>query len=269
MKTLAILAAFVRRDVRIEISYRTSFLLQFLGILFAVLLWYFISGVLRVAPGTPGLEGLDYFPYVLVGLAMSHYLTVAMMSFAARIRNEQVTGTLEAMLVTPASIGTIVLGSSMWDFLTTSIKVVVYLVVGRLFFGVPIRAAGILPAVVILGLTVLAFSGIGILAAAFILYLKRGDPITYLVATGSALMGGVFFPPEAMPAWLGRWSSLLPITWALRALRGALLQGRGLFDLLPELRALLLFILVLLPLGVLAFRVAVRRARQEGSLVQY
>lgn len=269
MKTLSILAAFVRRDLRIEVSYRTSFILQFLGILFAVLLWYFISSVLRVAPGTPGLEGIDYFSYVLVGLAMSHYLTVAMMSFAARIRNEQVTGTLEAMLVTPASIGTIVLGSSLWDFLMTSVKVVVYLLVGRVFFGVAIRADGILPALLILGLTVLAFSGIGILAAAFILYLKRGDPITYLVATGSALMGGVFFPPEAMPRWLGRWSALLPITWALRALRGALLQGRGLRELVPELRALVLFIAVLLPLGVLAFRLAVRRARQEGSLVQY
>ncbi len=269
MRALSILPAFIRRDLRIEVSYRTSFILQFLGILFTVLLWYFISGVVSVPPGTPGLQGLDYFSYVLLGLAMSHYMTVAMMSFAARIRSEQVTGTLEAMLVTPASIGTIVLGSSLWDFLMTSIKVVVYLLVGRLFFGVAIRADGILPGLVILGLTVLAFSGIGILAAAFILYLKRGDPITYLVASGSALMGGVFFPPEAMPRWLGQWSAILPITWALRALRGALLQGRRLPDLLPELRALLLFIAILLPLGILAFRIAVRKARQEGSLVQY
>jgi hypothetical protein len=38
---------------------------------------------------------------------------------------------------------------------------------------------------------------------------------------------------------------------------------------LPELVALAIFTAVLLPLGCLAFRLAVRKARQEGSLVQY
>ena len=269
MKTVRMLLAFVRRDFQIEVSYRTSFALQFFGIFFTVLLWYFISAVLQAPKTTPGLEGLDYFSYVLLGVALSHYLTMAMMAFAGKIRNEQVTGTLEAMLVTPASIGTIVLGSSLWDFLLTSIKVVVYLAVGWLFFGVALKAGGFLPSLLILALTILAFSGIGILSAAFILYLKRGDPITYLVASGSALMGGVFFPPEAMPRWLGRWSSFLPITYALRALRRALLRGSRLADLLPDIEALALFAVLLLPLGILAFRFAVRKARQEGSLVQY
>ena len=179
------------------------------------------------------------------------------------------TGTLEAMLVTPTPIGTIVLGSSLWEFVLTSVKVIVYLVVGRLFFGVVIHLDGLIPALVVIALTVLAFSGIGIMSAAFVLYLKRGDPITYLVASGSALVGGVFYPPEDMPAWLGGWSHLLPITYALRALRRALLRGVGLSELWPDIRALLIFVAVLLPLGVLAFRFAVRKARQEGSLVQY
>jgi ABC-2 type transport system permease protein len=191
------------------------------------------------------------------------------MSFGGKVRNEQMTGTLEAMLLTPTPIGTIVLGSSLWDFLLTLIKVLAYLVVGRLFFGVVIHLASVPQALLIIVLTVLAFSGIGILSAAFVLYLKRGDPITYLVASGSALVGGVFYPPEDMPAWLGGWSRFLPITYALHALRSALLKGSRLSDLWPDLRALLLFVVVLLPVGILAFRFAVRKARQEGSLVQY
>src|SRR5881628_945517 len=141
----------------------------------------------------------------------------------------------------------------------TLIEVIAYLVVGRLFFGVVIHLGSLPPALLIIALTVLAFSGVGILSAAFVLYLKRGDPITYLVASGSALVGGVFYPPEDMPAWLGGWSRLLPITYALRALRRALLRGVGLSELWPEVRALLIFVAVLLPLGVLAFRFAVRK----------
>lgn len=269
MRTLATLLAFIKRDFLIETSYRTSFVLQLVGILFSVMIWYFIAGIVDAPRTTPGLEGMDYFAYVLLGLAFYHYLSSAMLSFATKVRTEQTTGTLEAMLVTPTGTGTIVLGSSLWDFLYTSVKVVVYLVVGRLLFGVTIRLDSLLPSLLVLALTILAFAGIGILAAAFVLYLKRGDPITYLVASGSALMGGVFYPPEDMPRWLEVASRFLPITYALRALRRALLRGSRFADLLPDIEVLVLFVAILLPLGLLAFRFAVRKARQEGSLVQY
>ena len=118
-------------------------------------------------------------------------------------------------------------------------------------------------------MTILAFSGIGILSVSFVLYLKRGDPITWVISMMSALFGGVFFPPESTYPWVVSISHLLPITYALRAFRRALLQGSGFGTLLPDLLVLALFSAVLLPLGVLAFRLAVRRARQEGSLIQY
>ncbi len=269
MRTVRALGAFLKRDFLIEVSYRTSFVLQFFGIAFTVLIWYFIAGVVSAPRTTPGLEGVDYFAYVLLGLAFYHYLSSAMMSFAGKIRSEQTTGTLEAMLMTPTSTGTIVLGSALWDFILTSFKVLVYLAVGRIFFGVALRLDSVLPSLLILGLTVLAFSGIGILSAAFVLYLKRGDPITYLVASASALLGNVFYPSEDMWPLLRTLSRFLPITYALHGLRRALLRGSRLADLLPDIEALLLFVVVLLPLGILAFRFAVRKARQEGSLVQY
>jgi len=269
MRTLRTLLAFLRRDFLIEVSYKTSFLMQAFGIFFSVLVWYYVSRVISAPPTTPGLEGVDYFAYVLVGLALLHYLSSALTSFGGKVRGEQMTGTLEAMLVTPTSIGTIVVGSSLWDFLLTSIKVAVYLAVGRLFFGVVIHLGSLVPALVVVALTVLAFSGIGILSAAFVLYLKRGDPITYLVASGSVLVGGVLYPPERMAPWLERCSRLLPITYALHALRAALLRGSDWPALWPDVRALLLFVVLLLPLGILMFRFAVRKARQEGSLVQY
>jgi ABC-2 type transport system permease protein len=195
------------------------------------------------------MDGIDYLAYVLLGLAFYHYLSAA-------------------MLVTTTPTGTIVLGSALWEFLMTSIKVVAYLAVGMLF-GVHLRFESILPCLLVLALTILAFSGIGILSAAFVFYLKRGDPITYLVSSASALFGGVFYPTEDMGSVINGLSKLLPITYALRALRRALLKGSSFADLLPDIGMLALFVVVLLPLGALAFRFAVRKARQEGSLVQY
>lgn len=268
MKIAGILAAFIRRDFLIEVSYRTSFVLQLFGIFFLILIWKFISGVINPAADTPGLEGADYFSYVVLGLAFFHYLSASITAFSTKVRNEQMTGTLEAMLVTPTSAGAIVLGSSLWIFLRTSITVVGYLAVGFMF-GVGLHPEGLLAGLLVLVMTVLAFSGIGVLSVSFVLYLKKGDPITLLVANVSALMGGVFYPPESMYPWVARWSNLLPITHALRAFRRVLLQGSGLGSILTELAALAIFTAVLLPLGVLAFRLAIRKARQEGSLIQY
>ena len=74
---------------------------------------------------------------------------------------------------------------------------------------------------------------------------------------------------KSLPAWLQPASALLPITHALEAMRLAVLRGAGLADLWKPIGALAVFAAILLPIGVLAFSIAVRRAKRTGSLVQY
>ena len=219
-------------------------------------------------PDLLGLPGVSYFAYLLVGIAFYHYLASALNSFATKLRNEQLTGTLEAMLISPTPIPVIIFSSALWDFVMTSLRVMAYLGLG-MFFGLHLRPEGLLAFALILILTVLAFSGIGILSAAFILYLKKGDPINFLISSASALFGSVFFPTESMPLHLGLVGRFLPITYSLDGIRKSLLAGAGLRDVLPDMGALLLFIAVLLPLGLAGFSLAIRKARQEGTLAQY
>ncbi len=269
MKTIRQIFSFFRKDFLEEVSYRTAFLMQIGGVFISVTLWYFIAGFLKPLPGKlPGLPGVPYFAFLLVGIAFYHYLSSALGSFAGKLRKEQLTGTLEAMLMTPTPISVIILSSALWDFFMTSLRVLAYLGLGILF-GIHLRVDSLLAFFLILGLTILAFSGVGILSAAFILYLKRGDPINFLISSASALLGGVFIPTESMPHSLGAAGRFLPITYALNGIRKSLLAGTSLKDLLPEAGALLLFVAILLPLGMAAFALAVRKAREEGSLAQY
>jgi ABC-2 type transport system permease protein len=267
--------AFIRRDMLIEMSYRSAFVLQFGGVFVSVGIWYFLSGMIRgFAQNMKGLEGGDYFPFILVGIAFYHYLTVALTSFASRVRNEQLTGTLEAMLVTPTRTPMVILASSLWDFVFTSFRVVVYLAVGVVISRMTDRPihlywSGLLPFAVILGLTILAFCGIGIIVASVVIYLKKGEPINSFIISASALLGGVFYPVDSMPPWLAKASALLPITYALKGIRGALLSGASFGELLPEIQVLALFVAALVPIGLLVFRWALRGARRDGTLVQY
>ena len=267
MKRLRAMLAFLRKDLLEEMSYRTAFVMQLGGIFFTVSLWYLIANFVKPPEGSLP-PGVGFFAYLLVGIAFWQYLGSALNSFAAKLRAEQLTGTLEATLLTPTPIPVIILSSALWDFVMTSFRVVLYLASGVLF-GIHLHFDSLLAFIVILVLTILAFSGIGILSASFILYLKRGDPINFLITSASALSGGVFLPAQALPASLVGLGRFLPITYALSGIRRSLLTGTPLSELMPEVTALLIFVVVLLPLGIASFSLAVRKAREEGNLAQY
>lgn len=263
-------AAFVKRDLALQLSYRLAFFLQFSRIFFSVLMFFFVSRIFGGA-ATPYLEsyGGDYFSFVLVGLAFSGYLGVAMGSFSGSIRQGQMMGTLEAMLVTPTRLSTILFSSSLWNFAFTSLRIVVYLVIGAALFGVDLSRANLLAALLIQILTILTFSSVGIISASFIMAFKQGNPLNMVFGTASSLLGGVYYPITVLPFWLQPFSRLLPITYSLRSMRLAMLQGYSLWALAPDILALALFSVVLLPLSMVAFRLAVRKAKMDGSLTQY
>jgi ABC-2 type transport system permease protein len=267
---MSVATAFLKRDFSVALSYRLGFMLEILGIFFGVASFYFLSRLFGNAL-VPQLEqyGGDYFSFVLIGLAFNSYLGLSISSFAESIRDGQITGTLEIMLLSPTRLSAILLSSSLWDYLLTTINVVVYLLFGGLVFGFSISQANFLTAVVVLILSIAAFSGIGILSAAIVLVVKRGDPIAWVFSGVSTLLAGVYYPISVLPDWLTPLSHLLPMTYSLDAMRLAMLRGYSVFEVRNDILILLGFALVLTPLAFIVFRKALKRAKKEGSLIQY
>jgi len=266
---LRVASAFLRRDWQSERSYRLAFLLSFGGIFFSVAVFFFIAQLLGEAAAPFLTEyGGDYFSFVLIGIAFQRFFGLGLTSFAGTVRAAQTTGTLEAMLAAPVRLSYIILSSSLWSYGLTTLNVVGYLFVGAVFLGVDLQGSYLI-AFLVLVLTVMAFSGLGILSASFVMVLKRGDPVTVAISAASTFFGGVYFPIGLLPKWLQSVSALLPVTYSLRAMRLALLQGAGLDAVALDLLALAGFCAVLLPASLLAFRYAVRRARLDGSLTHY
>ena len=262
--------AFVRKDFTATASYKLNFLMQFFGIFLNAAMFFFVSRLFGTAMN-PYLEpyGGDYFAFVLIGIAFADYLGLALGGMANTIRSGQMAGTLEALLATPTRIPTIILSSSLYSFLWTSLRVLVYLLLGTFFFGLRLQQANYWGALLVLLLTIVAFSSFGIISASFIMVLKRGDPLTWIFTTLSWLAGGLYYPVSVLPQWLQKVAAFLPITYALEGMRLALLQGYGLRRLLPNITVLALFGAVMLPLGLLGFNWAVTKAKRDGSLTQY
>ena len=262
--------AFLRRDWRLQLSYRFSFLLQFFGVFFNLLVFYFLSKLVGDS-AAPYLEpyGGNYFAFVLIGLAFSGYFGVGLNSFASNLREAQTTGTLEAMLMTPTRLSTVIMSSSIYDYGFVTFQVFVYLALGGLLFGVQLDKGNTPAALVVLVLTIIAMTSLGIIAASFIMVLKRGDPVTLLISSLAVLLGGVYYPVQLMPQWLQQLSRLLPITYSLDAMRRTLLADASFQEIMPDIIALAIFGIVLVPVSLLIFRYAVHRAKVDGSLAHF
>jgi ABC-2 type transport system permease protein len=262
--------AFIRRDFLIEISYKSAFLMNLGGIFFSALTFFFIAKLFGKA-AAPYLQeyGGDYFPFVLIGIAFSTFLGAGLGTTASAIRQEQMLGTLEAMLITPTRASAIAIYLSLWSFVYSSFNILIYLLMGKFVFGLSFSVSRPWLILVILLLSILTFSSIGIISSSFILIFKRGNPINWIISSSFELLGGIYYPIAILPGPLRIISNFLPVTHSLKALRGVLIGGYSFHQVKTEIFVLLAFSVVLFPLAIAAFEYALKWAKKDGSLSQY
>lgn len=213
--------------------------------------------------------GGSYFPFVLIGIAVQNYLTMSLSTFSSRLRESQLSGTLEAVMSAPVHLSSFLGGSAAYSFLFNALRIFIYLAAGALFFGVNLNWMR-LPAVLgVICLTITAFSSLGIFSAAFIMLFKRGDPVNWGFNVISWLLGGVYYPVTILPNWLQDIAWFIPMTHSLEALRTVLLTGKGLFTIWENVLVLGLWGVVGLPLSLLIFRYALIQGRRQGTLGHY
>jgi ABC-2 type transport system permease protein len=260
------LSAFLLRDLRLATSYPLAFVLSIARALFPLLVLYLPAQLMGDVASTREYGG--FLPFSVIGLGTMNFFMASYGSFANALRAEQTMGTLESILMAPLSLPTLVLASASWGLVGSLASAVAFIGGGAWLYHIPLPgnlASGLL----IIALTTLVFVGIGVLSASFTMVWKRGDPIGPLISATFFLLGGIIYPPKILPSWLAFVSQLLPVTHGVEALRRVLLQGHSLSDVRTQVLILAGFAVVLLPGSLLAFRVAVRRATRDGTLLQF
>jgi ABC-2 type transport system permease protein len=268
--TLRKLTLLFRRDLAVARSYRAAFAVEIFQALFGSAGFYFLSRFVE----SPTLErslppGMNYFSFALVGIAFFDYLSVALSTFDGSLQEARQNGTLENLLVTQTSLPVILAGSSLYPFVLMSLRTSIYIGWGAVLFGFPLRGANWLGALLVLGASVLAFSGLGILSASYLLIFKRGNPVNWAILGLSSVVGGMMYPISVLPVWLQRVSRLIPVTYSLEGMRAAILGHASTRELLPSIAGLLLFAALLLPISFAIFSWALRRTKVTGTLTHF
>lgn len=267
---LAKFPAFFRRDVLIAWSYRSAFFSDWANLVFQALLFYLVGRM--VDPGVLPVYGgshATYMEFVAVGIAVGAFLALALVRVSSSLRQEQLMGTLESLLLTPTTPATIQLGSVAYDLVYIPVRTGLFLLFTALSFGLRFEASGIVPAALILLAFIPFVWGLGILSAAATLTVRRGTSVVGYSMTLLTVGSGAYFPIDVLPGWLQAAARANPVTVAVDGIRRALLAGGDWSRLAHDMGSLALAAVVSLSLGAIAFRLAILRERRRGTLGQY
>lgn len=263
---MRILLAFLRRDALVEASYRTNLALGLVSALVALLSTWYLG--VAVGHGSPALQawGGDFFAFTTVGVAVATPLAAGLSGLSNQVRDAQIDGTLEPMLLAPISAARAVVYQAAFGLLWACVRALAFAGGAVVLFGVPTHLEGLPLAVLGATLGLGVYLALGMMSAAFTLLLKRGEPVAWSVQQASLLLGGVLFPIEVLPEPLRALADVLPLTHTLIVVRGALLLGQGTGEVGRSLAILGATLLVLAPLAAVTFTWALRRAQEDGSL---
>jgi len=266
------LPAFFRRDLLVTWSYKLQFFTDWINLIAQVVVFYFVSGfVNQSSMPSYGGEQVSYLQFVTIGIAVTSFLQVSLARVTAAIRNEQLQGTLETLLLTPTAPATFQLGSAMYEIAYVPVRVVLFLGFAAVIFGVHYTVTGLPEAVAVLVVFVPFVWGLGVISAAATLTYRRGTSIVGAGASALTISSGAYFPVTAFsdhPAFK-LIAVLNPVTYALYAIRQALLGGAGWGPTMKAIAILLPVAAITLGAGVWAFRAALRREQRRGTLGLY
>jgi ABC-2 type transport system permease protein len=252
-----------------ESSYRLGMVFSLLSLAFVVVPLYFVTKALQpVMASSIAGEGREYFAFALVGAATFSLVMAAVSALPNALASAIGRGTFETFLGTPAHPAVLFAGMSAYGLLWALVRSAVIVLAGALL-GVRLVAGAAPSVLLIVTLLVLAHLALGGIAGAMLIVFRTTGPFVSGFLTGSMLLGGVYYPTHVIPSWLRDVSSVLPISYGLRALRQVALLGAPLGAVARDVAMLGLSAVVLLALAILATAAALHHARRAGTLSQY
>jgi ABC-2 type transport system permease protein len=261
------LLAFAARDWHLRSSYHLSLLGTVGQMIFTLAMFFFIGRLvdpLRLQ-GMDSAAG-DYFPFVVIGLVTAHYFNAGLSGLSGSLRDEQLQGTLESMLVTPTRGATVLIGGLIWELCWATLEAGLYLALGAVIFGGDFSRINVPATMVLLTLSMVVFSSLGVLSACGLLLFKEFDPVSWAVGGVMKLLGGVYFPIALLPDGLQSLARALPMAPILDGLRAAMLSNASLEQVRTACGIAVVFAAILWPSSLACFGWTLRRLKTAGAL---
>ena len=202
---------------------------------------------------------------LLIGAVVWAYLGIIFEFITETVAWERWEGTIEYTFMAPLSRAMHLGGSGVFAVLYGLVRATLLFVVVALFFNLSMPDANFAAALAILLIASVSFFGIGMMTAVLPLISPEKGAQLGFVAQGMLLVvSGVYYPVSVLPDWMQWLSKISPATYALRGIRGSILEGQGL--LWANVWPLILIGLLSIPLGLQVFKRGEVYAKRHGKL---
>jgi ABC-2 type transport system permease protein len=202
--------------------------------------------------------GDSIFDFVAPGFIALNVMASGLTALGVALARERESGTLDGILMSPISRISIILGKTVSHSIRNLLQGAVTITIAVLLFGITIRGNLILIAFILIIGTV-SFLGFGIVATAVTKEQESAQLVLGLLQFPMMFLSGVLFPIEQMPSFLQTVSRMLPLTYAVEALRKVMILGAGIEAVITPLAILIILGAITMTLGVPLFERAIKK----------
>jgi len=266
---LRVVFAEMRKTMRIWLSYPIMVFFWAIFPLLWVMPFVFQGKALVGSMSSPAFQQLtgsgNYMAFVLIGAMVSTFVFSALWGVGNSLREETYWGTMEYIIASPTPPLVILVGKTLAEWVWATVMVLFQAAVIGVFFGVEFTLAKVLPVLLIVGLLMVGFYGFAIAFAGFTLLIKEVHGWVHTLEWVFFLFSPIRYPVQVNPI-TRLVSTLVPLTWALVAIRGIILLNRNEVPLWRTVWVLLLMDAALLAGGYFLFTKLERKTRRDGTV---
>jgi ABC-type multidrug transport system permease subunit len=198
-------------------------------------------------------KGSRYIDFVVPGLLGMNLMGSAMWGLCFAVVEARQKKLLKRMVASPMPRWEYLASFLLSRMVMLAIEVVAFLGFARLVFGVPFRGS-LWQLAFLCVLTSLSFCGLGVLVASRARTIEAASGLMNLVMLPMWILSGIFFSASRFPAVVQPLVRALPLTAAIDALRGNMLQGANLAQLAAQVAILLAWFAVPFAVSLRIFR---------------
>lgn len=221
------------------------------------------------ALGFAGYSGSsDYMSFMILGAAISNFISAVFWGMGFAVKEDMNTGVLESNWMTPIPRLLMLIGRTINSLIITTITSLGVLIIASLIFGFH-PTGSVWGALLTILPMLLGLYGFGFGFAALVMIVREANTMVDMGQFLVDLLSGSSFPVKALPGWLLPVSLSIPLTYGYDAIRGILLHNTTLMPIKTEIILLLVFMVIMIAGGVLAFRALEKKVRTRGTLGQY
>ena len=218
--------------------------------IFTPLLWLFVIGS-GFGSSVHLPTGVDYQKFIFPGI-ISMSIIFSSVFFGSYIIWDRKFDFLKSVMVAPVSRDTVFIGKTLGGMTNSLVQAAILLVIG-IAIGINLNALSLIQTIAIVLLLSFALTSVGLAIGSYIESLEGFQLIISFVVFPLFFLSGALFPLKNLPGWLFVLTTIDPATYAVDALRNAII-GISTYSFVVDAGILVVFTITFAIFGSYSFR---------------